>query len=800
MLAASAIKTANKKRTSGLAMIKCLFNATVIFLFCLVNGTIAHAEQSPGDASSSNPAISAADCINGSAGGFPCNKVDVLSHIALDEFSSKPQRANDIWGFYDLNTEREYALIGLENGIAIVDVSSPTSPVEIDIVPGASSTWRDIKVYQFFDQTSRRFQAFAYVTTDNSNIGLRLIDLSGLPHAVSGSVTVSPELSAHNVYITNLDYTTNSVVDGVPPILYTAGSNLSNGRIRGYALDVPTVLTLAADAPIGGSSHDLSSVTIRDGRINQCPAATTYCVVLIDANEDNLQIWDATNPANPVRLSLTSYANLGFAHSAWFTRDGNYAFVQDELDELDFGSNTRLRIFDMSNLAQPVLAATWTGTEAAIDHNGFVRGNRYYMANYTRGLTVLDISNPVQPVESGFLDTFVANNFANFAGAWGVYPYLPSGNLLLSDINSGLFVLQDRTLDSAQGTFSITATGGASEGNTLQLTVSRSGGSSGAVSVAWDTQPSSASILDFVSAAGVLNWADGDATEKTISIGLIADGFAEDPERFFVRLYQPEGGATITPSDVASAFISDAGAPSSMGLVAVNQQIGERDAVAIVMVERRGSAEGVISVQYRTVDNSATGGTDYTMVSGQLDWADGDATARSIEVPILADSESEGDENFQVILSGPSGGILRDDVVNITIQNIANSAPSANAGFSQTVPEGTTVLLDGSSSSDPDGDTITFAWVQTIGPSVTLSNPDLAISSFVAPQVSDSVTLNFQLTVTDSFGGTSSSLTAVTVTNTVTGGGGGGGSAGIPLLIALLIMALWIRPKIQHQR
>jgi len=212
-------------------------------------------------------------------------------------------------------------------------------------------------------------------------------------------------------------------------------------------------------------------------------------------------------------------------------------------------------------------------------------------------------------------------------------------------------------------------------------------------------------------------------------------------------------------------------------------------------VNRRGSAEGALSVQYQTIDNSATGGTDYTMVSGQLDWADGDATARSIEIPVIADNEPEGDEDFQVILSAPSGGVLTIAVATVTIQNVANNAPSANAGFSQTVQEGTTVVLDGSSSSDPDGDTITFAWVQTIGPSVTLSNPDSAISSFVAPQVSASTTLNFQLTVTDSFGGTSSSFTAVTVTNTVMGGGGGGGSAGTPMLIALLLMTLAVRWK-----
>ena len=121
-----------------MAMLKRLINATIIFLLYVVYGTMAHAGQNPGEASSVNPAISAADCVNGSAGGFPCNKVDLLSHIALDEFSSNPQHANDIWGFYDLNTEREYALIGLENGVAIVDVSNPSSPFEIDNVAGAS--------------------------------------------------------------------------------------------------------------------------------------------------------------------------------------------------------------------------------------------------------------------------------------------------------------------------------------------------------------------------------------------------------------------------------------------------------------------------------------------------------------------------------------------------------------------------------------------------------------------------------------------------------------------------------------
>ncbi len=114
----------------------------------------------------------------------------------------------------------------------------------------------------------------------------------------------------------------------------------------------------------------------------------------------------------------------------------------------------------------------------AIDHNGFVRGNRYYMSNYTRGMTVLDISDTSDPKEIGFFDTFPISDNTSFNGAWGVYPYLPSGVVLISDISSGLYVVRDNTLEPEQGNVSFDAqTYLVEEGASATVSVERKSGS-----------------------------------------------------------------------------------------------------------------------------------------------------------------------------------------------------------------------------------------------------------------------------------------------------------------------------------
>ncbi|NNC78445.1 MAG: choice-of-anchor B family protein, partial [Woeseiaceae bacterium] len=115
--------------------------------------------------------LPAAACIGGSVSGLSCQNTDLLAHVPFSAVSGNPGAAADIWGFVDLNTNREYALVSYNNGTAVFDVTDPTEPAEIGFVAGQNTVWRDIKVYQYFDETDQRWHAFAYVTADGTSEG-----------------------------------------------------------------------------------------------------------------------------------------------------------------------------------------------------------------------------------------------------------------------------------------------------------------------------------------------------------------------------------------------------------------------------------------------------------------------------------------------------------------------------------------------------------------------------------------------------------------------------------------------------
>ncbi|MCG8433471.1 MAG: choice-of-anchor B family protein, partial [Gammaproteobacteria bacterium] len=574
----------------------------------------------------------AQDCIGGAADGtFTCDKIDLLSHVALIDFSTNPNATNDIWGFVDLNTQREYAIIGLRNGAAVMDVTDPENPLEIGSVTGEASTWRDIKVYQFYDSSLSRWQAYAYVTTDATTDKLIIIDLTGLPNNIRLSGRETAESSAHNVYISNVDYTFGIALPGLQPILQSAGSNLSGGAFRAYDLTNPAQPVLESVSPSGGYMHDGTSLTITDSRKDtQCVNAGTSCELFVDFNETSFEIWDISDINDVQLLSSSIYANTGYVHSGWWSEDKQFIFAHDETDEQQHGLKTTLRIFDVSDLTNPAPPTTWSGPTNAIDHNGYVRGNRYYMSNYTKGLTVLNITNPANPSVIGEFDTFPVSNSSSFSGAWGVYPFLLSGNIVVSDIDSGLYVLGDDTKGSANGQLSfITASFGGEEGANINLSVQRQAGSLGAVDVSYEILEGSAGGGDFTLAAGTLSWTDGDTAAKNISIDLLADANVEDVERFFVRLVNPTNGATLAIPNVANVFIADTTGNSELNVL--DDQIGVQETLrkVFVPVSRSGSVDTAVTVSYRTVDQSAVGGTDFQAVTaGQLSWPAGDATGR----------------------------------------------------------------------------------------------------------------------------------------------------------------------------
>lgn len=631
--------------------------------------------------------MTTASCDNGSVNGMACDNTVLLSHVSFSDVSSGPTAASDVWGFVDLNSGREYAIVGYNNGTAVFDVTDAGNPREVGFVFGQDTSWRDIKVYQHFNATEARWNAYAYVTTDGSADGLFVIDLTQLPQRISRLDYTSDFTEAHNVYALDTDFSTGLSLTGAAPSLIIAGSNNGGGGFRLYSLAAPASpgFVVLPEAGSNDYMHDASSIIIRDSRKDtQCVNAVDYCEVLFDFNETTIDIWDITEPATPLRLSRTEYENTGYTHSGWPSEDGQHLFVHDELDEQDLGMQTTLRTFSIADLTAPTLVGTWAGPTGSIDHNGFVRGNRYYMSNYSRGLTILDISDPTAVQHAGMLDTYPGSDSASFVGAWGAYPYFPSGSIAVSDMSSGFYLVGDETVDAPEGQISFTERSfGGAENEAIMVTVQRTGGVQGAVSVDLTLVPGTADASDIDSQVGTLSWADGDAATKTVAFNTALDGDAEGLERMLLKLAAPIGGATLAPASIASLYIGDTGDTAAVEFDVTDVTVGEDGFnTAVVVLQRRGSATGEASVDYALSNASAIAGVDFQgATTGTVSWGNGDADPKWIEFQIADDGQGEADEFFELSLTGSSGAVLGSKTVSrITIIDNDPNADSDSDG------------------------------------------------------------------------------------------------------------------------
>ena len=165
--------------------------------------------------------------------------------------------------------------------------------------------------------------------------------------------------------------------------------------------------------------------------------------ICFSSNENHFEVVDVTDKSAPMTLSSSRYSQLVYVHQGWLTEDHRFFLLGDELDESNFRLSTRTHVFDVSDLDAPSHLFVHDLGTRAIDHNLYVLGNRVYAANYTSGLRVLELGDLAnrEIEEIAFFDTYPSNDNTAFQGAWSVYPYLPSGTLIVSDINKGLFVL-----------------------------------------------------------------------------------------------------------------------------------------------------------------------------------------------------------------------------------------------------------------------------------------------------------------------------------------------------------------------
>lgn len=703
-------------------------------------------------------------CVNGKSASFSCDKIDLVSHMALGSFSSSPSAANDIWGHVDLNTNTEYAIIGLKNGTAIVSLADPENPKEVGLIRGSSTSWRDIKVYQWFDTTSLRWQAYAYVSSEGSD-RIQIVDLSQLPDSVSLVATDSAASSAHNVYISNVDYSTNTALDGLSPALHIVGQGSVGGAFTTFGLDDPKKLVSLyahAGATRSDYTHDAASMVVADDRA-QSSCQTSLCTVLMDFNEDSMRLWNVSSLSQSTPLADVSYDNAAYVHSGWWSEDKRYVFVHDELDEQRYGLNTTLRVFNIDNLQAPSLVKVWSGPTKAIDHNGYVRGNRYYMSNYQRGVTILDITDPTTPAHLGYFDTFPASDSNAFNGVWGVYPYLPSGLILASDINSGLYVLKDNTQSSVFGSSHFALTDSKlNPGDVASISIERPQGS-GAVSVGYETLGASAvSGVDFEPVTGRLTWADDDHSVKTITVTTFDSG-KQQALLAFVRLFDPQGGVTLlSPSYHKLQIGENAPQVGTLGFGSNSQIVSEGEGEVNITVRRNAGRDGIVRVGYQLESGTAAIGQDIEDSSGELTWADGDALDKQFVVKLIDDDLIEDNEFFNVKLTSVDGSVIDTQTLNVMISDNdrANSAPTVSAGDNREVNAGETVTLT-AVANDAENDGISYLWQQTSGTTITLISANNVSTSFVAPSKNDS--LGFRVTATDTLGASSQANVTLTV-------------------------------------
>lgn len=365
-------------------------------------------------------------CENGRANGFPCNGYDLLARMEHSTFSST--QGNDIWGWTDTATGHEYALVALNNGTAFVDITAD-DPVYLGKLPSAtgSSVWRDVKIYG----------NHAYIVSEASGHGMQVFDLTRLRNVANPPTDFTQDArytgigNAHNVVINEQN--------GFAYPVGTARNDTFNGGVHFVDIQNPTSPTAAGGYGDNGYTHDAQVVNYEGP-----DADYTGREIFIGANEDQIAIVDITDKANPTEIATITYGNLGYTHQGWFTEDQRFFLLGDELDEIDFGFNSRTLVFDLQDLDNPVLHTTYLGPTAAIDHNGYVHGDEFFLANYTAGVRVLDLSDIEGGIltEIGFFDTFPDNDVASFNGVWSVYPYFESGKIIVNDSDTGFFIIQ----------------------------------------------------------------------------------------------------------------------------------------------------------------------------------------------------------------------------------------------------------------------------------------------------------------------------------------------------------------------
>jgi choice-of-anchor B domain-containing protein len=320
--------------------------------------------------------------------------------------------ANDVWGYVD-SQENEYAIVGLVNGTSFVDVTDPTNPIEVAFIPGPSCVWRDIKTWN----------NYAYIVHDGVGFpdsqGLMIVNLSDISNGVidfSHFYHNSQFNNAHNIYIDEKG------------CVYLFGGNYSTGGAL--------MFDVSQDPENPEYLGEFEDYYLHDGMVR---GDTLWGAAIWEGVVAAIDVSDKSNPS----ILGSALTPNTFTHNAWISDDGNTVYTTDEVQS---GSIASIDVSDVTNMSVIDNIQSWSLETNVIPHNTHVLGKYLVTSYYCDGVTVVDASDPYNLQEVAYYDTSDSIG-GTYSGAWGTYPWLPSGNILVTDRQEGLHILSIDNLD-----------------------------------------------------------------------------------------------------------------------------------------------------------------------------------------------------------------------------------------------------------------------------------------------------------------------------------------------------------------
>jgi choice-of-anchor B domain-containing protein len=403
-------------------------------------------------------------CVQGQAGPFRCHQIDLMSFLPSDSIGGGPGSqyggpGNDVWGWTDPVTNREWVVMGRSDGTSFIDISDPKRPVFVANLPrhGRIELHSDIKMYE----------NHAFIVKDGRDNGMQVFDLTRLrdidyddaPVTVDADAVYEGISNAHNLHInedTGFAYVVGATRDvaGVPAC-HAGGLHIVDIRD-------PRNPTFAGCFDEDGYTHDVQCVIYRGPDVRYQGREICFASNPDPPLPGRLTVVDVTDKSNPVLLSRTPQgAPYAYSHQGWLTEDHRYFLHDDESDEITNPGRTRTRIFDVSDLENVFVQSVYHGETHAADHNLYVKGRYAYLTNYFDGLRVVNITKidhpgtafaPDTPAlidhqglwEAACFDTDpVRNDIPGFGGVWSNYPWFKNGVVAVSGFE-GLWLVRTR--------------------------------------------------------------------------------------------------------------------------------------------------------------------------------------------------------------------------------------------------------------------------------------------------------------------------------------------------------------------